>query len=342
MTTRVAFLFPGQGSQAVGMGADICATSVAARRVFEDVDEALDFPLSTLCFQGPEDTLRKTMNAQPAIVTVSLAYLAAFQEALSPTASSWSTPLSPDFTAGHSVGEFAALVVANALDLKDTARLVRERGRLMDIEEVACPGSMMAVIGMDAEALQEICQEVSHELSAERAENNHPGQGQVTIANYNAPGQIVISGEWRALEQAAELAKARGAKKVMPLAVSGAFHSPVMYPAVDGMIQALAAAPLQNPTLPIISNITATPLTDVQELRAELAHQLATSVQWIRSVEYLRDAGVTTFIEIGPGQALAGMIKRIVKGAKIINIGNVADVEKAVGYIREMGLLSSV
>jgi [acyl-carrier-protein] S-malonyltransferase len=342
MTTRVAFLFPGQGSQAVGMGADICALSAAARRVFETVDEALGFPLSTLCFQGPEDTLRKTINAQPAIVTVSLAYLAAFQEALSPTASSWSTPLSPDFTAGHSVGEFAALVVAGALDLKDTVRLVRERGHLMDIEEVACPGSMAAVIGMDAEALQEICQEVSRELSSERAENNHPGQGQVTIANYNAPGQIVISGELRALEQAAELAKARGAKKVMPLAVSGAFHSPVMYPAVAGMIQALAVAPLQNPTLPIISNITATPLTDGQELRVELAHQLATSVQWIRSVEYLRDAGVTTFIEIGPGQALAGMIKRIVKGAKIINIGNVADVEKAVGYIREMGLVSSV
>jgi [acyl-carrier-protein] S-malonyltransferase len=342
MTTRVAFLFPGQGSQAVGMGADICATSVAARRVFEGVDEALDFPLSTLCFQGPEDTLRKTINAQPAIVTVSLAYLAAFQEALSPTASSWSTPLMPDFTAGHSVGEFAALVVAGALDLRDAARLVRERGRLMDIEEVACPGSMAAVIGMDAEALQEICREVSRDLSAERAENAHPGAGQVTVANYNAPGQIVISGALRALEQAGELAKARGAKKVIPLAVSGAFHSPVMYPAVADMSEALAVAPLQNPTLPIISNITATPLMDSQGLRVELAHQLATSVQWIRSVEYLRDAGVTTFIEIGPGQALAGMIKRIVKGAKTINIGNVGDIEKAVGYIREMGLVSGV
>lgn len=342
MTTRVAFLFPGQGSQTVGIGADIYATSTAAKRVFESVDEALGFPLSTLCFQGPEETLRKTINAQPAIVTVSLAYLAAFQEALSASASSWSSPLSPAFTAGHSVGEFASLVVSGALDLKGTVHLVRERGRLMDIEEVACPGSMAAIIGMEAESLQEICQEVTRQLAAERAETSHPGQGQVMVANYNAPGQIIISGEQRALEQAVELAKVRGAKKVIPLSVSGAFHSPVMYPAVAGMTQALATAPLHAPTLPIISNITATPLTNTQELRSELAQQLATSVQWTRSIEYLRDAGVTTFIEIGPGQALASMIKRIVKGTKVINIGTIAEIEKAVAYIREMELLSSV
>ncbi len=342
MTTQVAFLFPGQGSQAVGMGADIYATSAAAKHVFETVDEALGFPLSTLCFQGPEETLRKTINAQPAIVTVSLAYLAAFQEALSSATSSWTSPLSPDFTAGHSVGEFASLVVARALDLKDTARLVLERGRLMDIEEVACPGGMAAIIGMEAEPLHEICQEVSQQLAAKQTREAHPGHGQVTIANYNAPGQIVISGEQRALELAVELAKARGAKKIIPLAVSGAFHSPVMYPAVAGMTQALATVTLQNPTLPIISNITAMPLTNTQELREELAQQLATPVQWIRSIEYLRDAGITTFIEIGPGQALASMIKRISKGAKIINIGTLAEVEKAVTYVREMGLLSGV
>ena len=212
----------------------------------------------------------------------------------------------------------------------------------MDIEEVACPGGMAAIIGMEAEPLEEICQEVTQQLTAERPEGAHPGAGQVRIANYNAPGQIVISGEQRALEQASEQAKARGAKKVMPLSVSGAFHSPVMYPAVDGMKQALASVPLQNPTPPIISNISATPLTNAQELRRELAQQLASSVQWIRSIEYLRDAGVTTFIEIGPGQALASMIKRIVKGANIINVGKAAEVEKAVTYVREMGLLSDV
>jgi [acyl-carrier-protein] S-malonyltransferase len=222
MTTQVAFLFPGQGSQAVGMGADIFAMSAAAKRVFETVDEALGFPLSTLCFTGPEETLRKTINAQPAIVTVSLAYLAAFQEALSPSASSWSTPLTPDFTAGHSVGEFAALVVAGALDLKETARLVRERGRLMDTEETACPGGMAAIIGLEAEPLQEVCQEATRQLTAAE-QGSHPGQGQVIVANYNAPGQIVISGEQRALTLAGELAKARGAKRIIPLSVSGAY-----------------------------------------------------------------------------------------------------------------------
>lgn len=342
MTTRVAFLFPGQGSQAVGMGADIFAASAAARHVFETVDEALGFSLSELCFQGPEETLRKTINAQPAIVTVSLAHLAALQEALSPTTSAWTSPLTPDFTVGHSVGEFASLVVAGALDLKETLRLVRERGRLMDSEEVACLGGMAAVIGMEVASLQAICQEVCQELAKERDVYSHPGQGQVTIANYNAPGQIVISGEQRALAMATELAKARGAKKVIPLVVSGAFHSPVMYPAVDGMIQALAATPLQHPSIAIISNITGTPITNGQELREELAHQLARSVQWVSSIEYLRDAGITTFLEIGPGQALASMVKRIIKGAKIINIGNVADIEKAVINIREMGLLSNV
>ena len=343
MTTQVAFLFPGQGSQAVGMGADIFAVSAAARRVFETVDEALGFPLSTLCFTGPEETLRKTINAQPAIVTVSLAYLAAFQEALSPSSSSWSTPLTPDFTAGHSVGEFAALVAAGALDLKETARLVRERGRLMDIEETACPGGMAAIIGLEAEPLQEVCQEATRQLTAERAEqSSHPGQGRVIVANYNAPGQIVISGEQKALALAGELAKARGAKRVIPLSVSGAFHSPVMYPAVGGLAQALAAADLRDAALPVISNITATPLTRANDLRSELAEQLAAPVQWIRTIEYLHGAGITTFIEIGPGQALAGMLKRIVKGARIINIGSISEVEKAAALIREIGLPGSV
>ncbi len=347
MTTQVAFLFPGQGSQAVGMGSDIFATSAAAKLVFETVDEALGFPLSTLCFEGPEETLRKTINAQPAIVTVSLAYLAAFQEALSPSTSSWSlafsSPLTPDFTAGHSVGEFASLVVAGALDLKGTAQLVRERGHLMDIEETACPGGMAAIIGIEAGPLQEVCQEATRQLTIELAgKTTHPGQGQVIVANYNAPGQIVISGEQNALTLASELAKARGAKRVIPLPVSGAFHSPVMYPAVSRLAQALTIADLHDAAIPIISNITARPLTDAQDLRSELAEQLAASVQWIRTIEYLSGAGITTFIEIGPGQALTGMIKRIVKGARTINIGSVAEVEKAVVLVREMRLLSDV
>jgi [acyl-carrier-protein] S-malonyltransferase len=340
MTTRVAFLFPGQGSQAVGMGADIFAASSAAKRVFEVVDETLGFSLSALCFYGPEDTLRTTINAQPAIMTVSLALLAAFQEALSPQASSWASPLIPSFTAGHSVGECAALVAAGALDLKSVALLVRERGRLMHEEELACPGGMAAVIGMDAEPLQGVCQEATQcALAALPAAPTHPGQGQVVVANYNAPGQIVISGEQHALTLATELARARGAKRVIPLSVSGAFHSPVMQPAAINLARSIETADIRDASIPIIANITAQPLTQAQELRVELAQQVATSVQWTRTIEYLTSVGITTFIEIGPGQALTGMIKRIAKGSTTINVGNVAEVEKAAASIRDMNLI---
>lgn len=341
MTTQVAFVFPGQGSQAIGMGADIYAASTAARRVFDTVDETLGFSLSTLCFQGPEETLRATINAQPAIATVSLAFLAAFQEAFSPQAFSWSSPLLPAYTAGHSVGECTALVAAGVMDLKDAALLVRERGRLMHEEETACPGGMAALLGMDAETAQEICEEATRQALAELPSGNpvHPGQGQVVIANYNAPGQIVISGEERALGLAMELAKAQGAKRVMPLAVSGAFHSPVMQPATTKLAHAIESAHINDAAIPIISNIAAVPLTDEHALREELAQQVASSVQWVKTIEYLAGAGVTTFIEIGPGQALTGLIKRIAKGVTMINIGNVAEVEKAVAQVRDMGLL---
>ncbi len=342
MTTQaqVAFLFPGQGSQSVGMGADVYEASPAARHVFESVDDALGFSLSSLCFQGPDDVLRETINAQPAIVTVSLAYLAAFQAALSPNSSSWTAPLLPSYTAGHSVGEYAALVAAGALSLKDAAQLVRERGRLMHQEGGSCPGSMAAVIGLDADALQEVCQEATRralaELHVPADGTAHPGMGRVAVANYNAPGQIVISGEQHALALASELAKARGAKRVIPLAVSAAFHSPVMEPAARGLTQALENTSIQSARIPVIGNIHAAPLTTAQEIRGELAQQVAASVQWIRTIEYLAQAGVTLYIEIGPGQALVGMVKRIVKGATTLNIGNLAELEKAVDYIRAM------
>src|SRR6266516_3731323 len=300
MTAQVAFLFPGQGSQSIGMGADVFATSSAARQVFEMVDEASGFSLSTLCFQGPEETLRDTVNAQPAIVTVSLALLAAFQEALSPLNYSWSFPLVPSYTAGHSVGEITALVVSGAFDLKNAVRLVRERGRLMHLEGTICPGGMAAIIGMDAEQLQEVCQE------------------------------------------AMELAKKNGAKRVIPLTVSGAFHSPVMEPAAIGLAQAIQASSIQNAPIPIISNIHATPLSEAQAIRDELAQQIASPVQWIRTIEYMAGAGVTVFIEIGPGQALTGMVKRIIKGVTTVSISSAADIEKATMTLREMGLVHEV
>lgn len=341
MTTNVAFLFPGQGSQAVGMGADIYEVSPAAKQVFATVDEALGIPLSSICFHGPQETLRATINAQPAILTVSLAFLAAFQEAFSPQAFTWTSSLSPAFTAGHSVGECTAFVAAGALDLREAAQMVRERGRLMHHEGTVCPGGMAAIIGMDADALQEICQEATEKAIAELSTDSatHPGQGRVIVANYNAPGQIVISGAQRALELAGELARSRGAKRVIPLAVSGAFHSPVMQPAANALATTIDRLSLQDVTIPIISNISAAPLIHAQELRTELAEQVAASVQWIRGIEYLVSQGVNIFIEIGPGQALNGMVKRIVKGATMLNIGSVAEVARAVSTVRELGLI---
>lgn len=349
MTAQVAFLFPGQGSQAVGMGADAFSASAAAKSVFETIDAALGFSLSNLCFSGPEETLRETLNAQPAIITVSLALLAALQESLSPTHtfSSWYSPLTPGYTAGHSVGEYAALVSAGALELSDAARLVRERGRLMHHEGTVCPGGMAAVIGMDAGSLEEVCREATEEATAEvatsaagKTEATHPGLGKVIVANFNAPGQIVISGEQRALHIAMERAKARGAKRVIPLAVSGAFHSPVMQPAASTLAQAITATALHDALIPVISNISAMPLTTAEAIREELARQIATSVQWTGTIEYLVKVGVTVFIEIGPGSALTGMVKRIAKGVTTLTISTVADIEKAVAHIQETGLLA--
>lgn len=341
MTTKVAFLFPGQGSQAVGMGADVFASSPAAKQVFAAADDALGFSLSDLCFNGPEATLRDTINAQPAIVTVSLAYLAALQEALSSANSSWSSPLTPAFVAGHSVGEWTALPVAGALDLKETILAVRERGRLMEHEGTVCPGGMSAVIAMDEEPLQQICQEATEQALADLSDTPaHPGQGRVIIANYNAPGQIVISGEKHALDLAGELAKTRGAKRVIPLAVSGAFHSPVMRPAAEKLTATLVDLALRDASIPIVTNIDGAPHTEASTLREELAQQVAASVQWVKTIQHLAGAGVTTFIEIGPGQALAGMVKRIARGSTILNVGKAEEVTKVAAQLREQGIAS--
>jgi len=342
MTAQVAFLFPGQGSQAAGMGADVFEASPAARRVFESADEALGISLSTICFQGPDDVLRETINTQPAIVTVSLALLAALQEALTEHTSSWSSPLIPNYIAGHSVGEYAALVASDALHMQDAVRLVRERGRLMHHEGTICPGSMAAVIGMDAEVLQDVCRDATSQSIPIQGAASHPGQGQVSVANFNAPGQIVISGEQGALNLAMEMAKARGAKRVIPLSVSGAFHSPVMQPAAEGLARAVAGCEVYDATIPVIGNIHATPLAEAQAIREELTQQIAAPVEWIRTIEYMVHAGVTIFLEIGPGQALTGMVKRIAKGVVTLNVSCKTDIEKVVGTIREIGLVDEV
>lgn len=335
MRERIAFIFPGQGSQAVGMGADIAAASPAARALFARADQTLGFALSTLCFHGPEDTLKETVNAQPAIVLVSLALLAALEEYLAAQGQSSVARLQPSYVAGHSVGEYAALVASGALDLEAALRLVRERGRLMHAEGILCPGGMAAVLGLEEAALQEVCDQATKETLATLgpAATSHPGMGRVVVANYNAPGQIVISGEQHALAHAMQLAAARGAKRVIPLVVSGAFHSPVMGPASVGLARSVAEAPLRDARIPLISNISATPITAAAAFQTELARQIVSPVQWVKTTEFLAAQGIDTFIEIGPGQVLSGLIKRIVKGATTLSISAAADVERVGGAL---------
>ena len=299
-TMKVAYVFPGQGSQWVGMGRDLYHNFDSAKAVFDQADEALGFPLSRLCFDGPEDELRQTINAQPAIVTVSFACLEAARNL---GVSSGLPPAS--FVAGHSLGEYTALAAAGALDFATTVYLARERGRLMHEAGQIVPGGMAAVIGLDESPLAEVCAETG-----------------ARIANINCPGQIVISGAEDNLTRAMDLAKARGAYRAIRLQVSGAFHTPLMQPAVDGMAEIIATLSFAEPAVPIIGNTTAQPLTTANSVKEELLRQLCNCVQWQHSVEYMVSDRVSTFIELGPGKVLAGLIKRIDKDVKIVNIGD--------------------
>ena len=312
------------------MGADVYQSSEAARAVFAAADEALGFSLSALCFEGPEATLRETVNTQPAIVATSLALLAALQETAGADGhGALLAPIHPAFVAGHSVGEYSAVAASGALSVVEALRLVRERGRLMHDEGLRVPSGMAAVLGMDSETLTTICAEATERARAALTADDaaaHPGAGQVVVANDNAPGQIVISGASDALEIASEMARAKGAKRVVPLAVSGAFHSPVMAPAAEALARAIAAAPVVDASVPIVANITAGPIQSEEQVRAELAQQIVSPVQWTRTVEFLAGQGVEVFVEIGPGQVLGGLIKRIAKGATILSVSAAADV----------------
>ena len=305
MMAKVAYVFPGQGAQRAGMGLDLHRGFAAARRVFEETDEALGFPLSRLCFEGPEDELRQTVNAQPAVLVVSVACLEAAREALGDALPP------PSYVAGHSLGEYTSLVAAGSLTLEAAVRLVRERGRLMHEAGQKEPGGMMAVLGMDLDPLETVCDETG-----------------VEIANINCPGQIVISGSRQDLDRAAGLAQSRGARRVLPLEVSGAFHSRWMRPAYDGLKQAVEACTFQPLKPPLVTNATAQEISSVDAVAEGLLTQLCSCVRWRQSVERMVEAGVSTFIEMGPGQVLTGLIKRTSKEAATRNIGSAEDITR--------------
>jgi [acyl-carrier-protein] S-malonyltransferase len=301
--SKVAYVFPGQGSQSTGMGLDLYNSYPTAKEVFDEADASLGFSLSHLCFEGSEEELTKTHNVQPAILVVSIACLKALAEAAIAN-----FPF-PAFVAGHSLGEYTALVAAGVLGLAEAVLLVRERGRLMYEAGLKNPGSMLAIIGLDEETVKDI--------------SVHSG---AEISNINCPGQIVVSGAAPALAEANKLAKTRGARALIPLKVSGAFHSALMEPVIAEFSKIVSNVGFRPPVIPVISNVTARPLTDVDSIKKELVKQLRNCIQWQRSVEYMMDNGVTTFYEIGPGRVLSGLIRRINSELPIFNISGIEDI----------------
>ncbi len=307
--TKIAFVFPGQGSQFVGMGKDLYERYPEARDVYDEGDRILGFALSSLCFEGPEEELRLTSNTQPALFTTSIACLRLLEK----------EGIRPDVTAGHSIGEYAALVAAGAISFEDGLRLVRHRGRLMQSAGADNPGTMAAIIGLSAEQVRDLCENA---------------EGIVDVANYNSPGQVVISGEVVAVESVSEKAKEAGAKRVMPLNVSGAFHSRLMQPTADQLAEELARTAFTDARVPVVGNVTADYVRSADEIRDALGKQIAGSVRWDESISRMVADGVGVFVEVGPGKVLAGLIKRISDSVQVRNVGDVASFEDCVAQLR--------
>ena len=293
--TNFAFVFPGQGSQTVGMGRDLAAASPAAAAVFAAADEALGEPISDLAWHGPEDRLNLTENAQPALLATSIAYLVAAHER---AAALGKTLPNPRFYAGHSMGQYSAMVASSALSLPDGLRLVRERGRQMQASGSGREGAMAAILGLDDAALPDLVGRAS-------------ANGTFAVANRNSPGQVVVSGEKAAIDAAAEIAKELGAKRAIVLPVSVAAHSPLMAEAATAMQAVLAGVEFREPTAALVANADAHPILDGESARAELVEHLTRGVDWVRAVETMTADGVDTFVEVGPGKVLTNLIKRI-------------------------------
>ncbi len=313
----VAWVFPGQGSQTVGMGKDLAEAFSAVAALYERADKQLGTSLARLCFEGPEEVLTQTINAQPALLTMSLAVLLAMGGKLSGSGQ-FHPPAGlpkPHFVAGHSLGEYTALVAAGALSFPDALALVRERGRLMG---EARSGSMAAVMGMEEEALEEVCRLCG-------------GDAPLVIANYNCPGQYVLSGAPEALQRASEEAKARGARRVVPLKVSAAFHSPLMQEAALGLSLKVGTTEFASARVPVVANSSAQPIRQPEDIRAELVTQVCAPVRWTASVRFIEAQGVRKFVEIGPGTVLAGLIRRACPEAEVASVGTLEQVQEFLG-----------
>lgn len=301
----MAFLFPGQGSQSVGMGRELSARYPAARQTFEEADSALGYALSALCFEGPEDKLRMTEVTQPAILTASVAALRVLRQ----------QGVEPGFVAGHSLGEYSGHVAAGTLDFADAVRIVRNRGRYMQAAVPVGQGAMAAVVGLSLEEIEAACREAS--------------QGQVVApANINSPGQVVISGHAGAVERAAELAKQRGAKRAVMLPVSAPFHCALMQPAQERLAADLKSATFHPMRVPLVTNVDALVIESSEKARDALIRQVTGAVQWEKSMRALIAAGVETFVEVGPGKVLCGLMRQIERSKTCLNVEDPASLEK--------------
>jgi [acyl-carrier-protein] S-malonyltransferase len=315
----VAFLFPGQGSQTVGMGRELAAHYPVAAATFAEADELLGFDLSKLCFEGPEAELTDTINAQPALLVTSVALLRVLEEELGPLTGAGAG--APAYVAGHSMGEYSALVASGAVTYAGGLRLVRERGRLMKQAGEQNPGMMAAILGLDEAPVALVCAEIAAQSG-----------GVVQVANDNCPGQVVISGDKAGMEAAIVALGSAGARKIVPLAVSIAAHSPLMQPAAVELRAAIAATPLVDPRVPLIGNTTAQPLTTAAAISEELTAQLTDGVRWTSSIQRAIADGITDFVEVGPGEALVGMVKRIDRAANRHSVGDPAGVAAFVAW----------